>query len=748
MRGFLLFMGAAIMTAQTVQAQAPDYGKEEERLDSVVVSASRAGKNTPVTYTMISGKKLRESSPLNSLPMSLNFQPSVVTSNEGGTGVGYSKMTVRGSKGSQINVTLNGITLNDAESQEVFWVNIPALGNILSSVQLQRGLGTSASGAGAFGASINMSTASVKTEPSGWVDISRGAWNTMTTSAGLSTGLLRHGFYADFVYSKNSTDGYIRNAYGDVQSALAVLGWMGEKNSLRLTYIMGNQHTGITWGGISKSQLEKDRRYNSAGEYYDSFGNVHYYDNETDNYTQHHLQLNYAHQFNQAWTWTTTLNYTKGDGFYDQYKAGKKLTKYGLSSPVEIDGVSYKKGDFITLKSMDNSYYVINSDLRYSKNALKVDMGVSASLYDGDHFGTVKWCSLLGDLEHQWYTNNGLKKDYSAFARAEYSFSDAWTTYLDLQYRGISLDMSGLDDEFSDLKYSTTWSFFNPRAGVTFTPAAGHKAYLSAAMGHREPGRSDIKEVIESNNAGGDRRELSPEKMLDIELGYEYTSSRFAAGVNLYAMEYWDMLLETGRLSSVGYAIKENVGRAWRRGVELYANWSILPQWSVFGNLTLSTNKIKDFTAFVTTYDNMNDWNPTGQLEEHYENTTMLLSPSVISSVGTSVRPFYGYSPLEDLEFSFNGKFVGKRYWDNTACSDRSLPAYFVANASVSQTFKFKTGSNVKLGLYVDNLFNADYCADVWVARYYFEAEKAYSQDEGLFPQAPISCMMRLVYSF
>ena len=182
--------------------------------------------------------------------------------------------------------------------------------------------------------------------------------------------------------------------------------------------------------------------------------------------------------------------------------------------------------------------------------------------------------------------------------------------------------------------------------------------------------------------------------------------------------------------------------------MELYANWSILPQWSVFGNLTLSTNKIKDFTAFVTTYDNMNDWNPTGQLEEHYENTTMLLSPSVISSVGTSVRPFYGYSPLEDLEFSLNGKFVGERYWDNTACSDRSLPAYFVANASVSQTFKFKTGNNVKLGLYVDNLFNADYCADVWVARYYFEAEKTYSQDEGLFPQAPISCMLRLVYSF
>ncbi len=742
-------MCVATLATQIGFAQDNEHDeKVEERLDSVVVTASRAGKNTPMTYSMISGKTLQEQSPLNSIPMSLSLQPSVIASNEGGTGIGYSKLRVRGSKGSQINVTLNGITLNDAESQEVFWVNIPSLANMLSSVQLQRGLGTSASGAGAFGASINMSTTSLYPKAGGRVDISRGAWNTMTTSASIGTGLLANGFYANFAYSKNTTDGYIRNAYGDVQSALAVLGWMNARNSVRLTYLMGNQHTGITWEGISRSALEKDRRYNPAGEYYDSFGNVHYYDNESDNYTQHHLQLNYTHQFNTEWTWTSTLNYTKGDGYYDQYKANKKLTKYGLSSPVIIDGVEYKKGDFITNKNMDNSYYVLNSGLHFLKNAFNMDLGLSASLYDGDHFGSVKWCSLLGDMDHRWYTNNGLKKDISVFVKGEYTFLSHWTAYFDLQYRGISLDMTGVDDEFSDLNYSTKWSFFNPRFGLTFTPAVGHKAYLSAAVGHREPGRSDIKEVIESNNAGGERAELSPEKMLDFELGYEYTSSRFAAGVNFYAMEYWDMLLETGRLSSVGYALKENVGRAWRRGIELSGRWTIIPSWSVYANMTLSTNKIKSFTAYVSKYDNMNDWNPTGQLEEHYDNTTMLMSPSVISSIGTSVRPFAFYAPLSDLEFRFDGKFVGKQYWDNTQSDDRSLPAYFVADASLSKAFKIKGDSTFSLGLYVNNLFNNMYCADAWVARYYFEAEKTYSQDEGLFPQAPMSCMLRAVYNF
>ncbi len=741
-------MGVAILSTPSVWARTSSPDEKEEKLDSVVVSASRAGEKTPVTFTMIHSEQLKSASPLNSLPMTLSLQPSVVSSNEGGTGLGYSKLTVRGSKGSQINVTLNGITLNDAESQEVFWVNIPSLGSILSSVQLQRGLGTSASGSGAFGASINMSTASVGAQPSGWVDITRGAWNTKMTGFGASTGLLPHGLYANFVYSMNTTDGYIRNAFADSQSLLAVLGWMRGNNSLRFTYLMGQQRTGITWEGISQAKLAEDRRYNPAGEYYDAFGNVHYYDNETDNYLQQHFQLNYTHQFSPAISWTTTLNYTDGGGYYDQYKAEKKLSKYGLSSPVVIDGVSYKKGDFITNKWAASDYYVVNSSLRYSKDALKMDAGVSASLYDGDHYGNVKWCSLLGDLDHEWYRNRGLKKDFSAFARGEYSFASSLTAYLDLQYRLVTLDMSGIDDEFSDLTYSTRWGFFNPRAGLTFTPAAGHKAYVSAALGHREPGRSDIKEVIESNNAGVEKSELRPEEMLDLELGYEYKGETFAAGVNLYAMEYWDMLLETGKLSSSGYAIKENVGRAWRRGVELTAAWSPCPVVSLSGNLTVSDNRIREFHAYVSKYDNMNDWNLVGQLDEKYENTAILLSPALIGALSLNVNPFAYYSPLSDLQLSLNGKYVGKQYWDNTGNDERSLPGYFVADASISHTLHFREGNSLQLGVYVDNLLNAKYSANAWVARYFFVTENTFSQDEGLFPQAPVSCMLRAVYKF
>lgn len=722
-----------------------------EKLDSAVVLSSRAGESTPVTFTMMNSKELKSAAPLKSLPMTLALQPSVVSVNEGGTGLGYSKLTVRGSKGSQINVTLNGITLNDPESQEVFWVNIPSLNSMLSSVQLQRGLGTVANGAGSFGASINMSTNAVHSEPYGSFEYARGAWNTSMTTVSAGTGRFANGFYADFTYSKNTTDGYIRNAWADVQSAMAVVGWIGERNSLKLTYLMGKQHTGITWEGIPLAMIDKDRRYNPAGEYYDALGNVHYYGNESDNYLQQHVQLTYTHLFGEKWFWNTTLNYTDGLGFTESYKTGKELTAYGFDSPVVIDGVEYKKGDFVTQKYLNNSYYVLNTNLRYDGGRLKAVAGLSGYIYDGAHYGDIIWSNLLGgDIENptHWYENSGLKKEISAYLRGEYALSRSLTAYAELQYRLLSLDMKGLDDEFSDMAYSTKWPFFNPRAGITFAPGKGHKAYASVALGHREPGRSDIKEVIESNNAGAAKAELKPETMLDFELGYEYTSSKFAAGINLYAMEYWDMLLETGKLSDSGYAIKENVGRAWRRGVELSACWKIIEEFELFGNMTFSDNRIRNFTAYVTRYDNMDDWNVTGQIEEKYSNTPILMSPSLVGALGVNARPFAGVEKWKDLLITFSGKYVGRQYWDNTASADRSLPAYLVADASVSNDFTMPNGNVLRLGLYVNNLFNAKYCGDAWVNRAYFDAEQQNYQEEGLYPQAPISCMLKLTYSF
>lgn len=729
-----------------------------ERLDSVVVSASRAGDKTPITFTMIGREELRTFNPIHSLPMNLALQPSVVTWNEGGTGLGNSTMTVRGSKGSQINVTLNGITLNDAESQEVFWVNIPSLTGLISSVQLQRGLGTSANGSGAFGASVNMNTASVSARPFADADFSAGSWNTCMTRVAAGTGRGKSGFYAHATYSRGLTDGYIRNAKVESRSAFAVLGWMNERNSLRLTYLMGDQRSGITWNGISRANYAIDRRYNDAGEYKDEYGNVRYYDNQIDAYNQHHLQLNYTRAFSNVLFWTTTANYTRGYGYDEYYKPGRALGEFGFPSPLTgLDGREHEKADLIYRKKMGNHLYVLNSDLKFSGERLVLTGGVYCSRYLGDHWGEMLWNQVLGDsydyasmnAARAWYSNNAVKQEASGFARGEYAILPRLTIYADLQLRRIDLDMIGADDDAASIDYVAKWTFFNPRAGFHFDLGEGHQIYLSAAFGHREPGRSDIKE-----NVKGILSPIEPEKMLDLEAGWQYASERYSTSANLYLMEYWDMLLETGRLSTSGYAIKENVPRGWRRGIELTASWLPTDLFRVDANASFSVNRLKNFTAHVDRFDHdwISDanpgWNKMEQARETYSKTTMLLSPSIVSMLRCSCTPFkrVARGSLKTTTLSLDGKYVGKQYWDNTANADRCVPAYFVSNLSVCHEFDLGTG---KLGLagYVNNLFNRTYYASAWVYRAVFAEGGAY-QEEGLYPQPPINFLLKLSYRF
>ncbi len=731
-----------------------DDGDKVEKLDSVIVSASRAGKKTPVTFTMVGKDELSGANPINSLPMVLSLQPSVVTFNEGGTGLGNSAMTVRGSKGSQINVTLNGITLNDAESQEVFWVNIPALPTLINSVQLQRGLGTSANGSGAFGASVNMSTASVSADPFASMDVSVGSWNTFATTVTAGTGLTKSGLYFNIAYSRDYTDGYIRNAWVKSQSLFGVLGWMKGNNSLRLTYLMGDQHSGITWNGIDLSMYEENRRYNDSGEYYDANGNVKYYDNESDNYRQHHIQLNYTHQFSDALTWSTTLNYTRGDGYDEYYKASKKFSKYLSPDYIaaNMPGQGSKKSDFIIRKSMGNDYFVFNTDVRYRTDVLNLTAGLNASHYFGDHFGTMLWNSVLGDgFDYDkfnegyknWYYNDADKNDASAFVRAEYQPVEWLTAFADLQYRYVGLDMRGPDDDFESVAYKNNWNFFNPRAGVTASWAPEHKAYASVALGHREPGRGDIKENVK----GSDINPIKPERMLDFEVGYEYSSSKLSASANIYMMEYWDMLLETGRLSSSGYAIKENVPRSYRRGLELAAAWKAAPWLRLDANTTLSLNKIENYTAYVQEIDEWWDELGTTQAFE-YGKTTMLMSPSVTGMVQVSVNPFVNASnSLKTTSLSINGKFVGKQYLDNTGREEMAVPSYFVSNLSLTHEFKLNSGF-LGLSAYVNNLLNSEYYASGWRWEYVYQGTRDMETGVGVYPQATRNFMVKVSYRF
>ena len=707
-----------------------------ERLDSVVISASRAGEKTPVTYTSVGRKALQAADPSASLPMVLELTPSVVTWNEGGTGLGNSSMTIRGSKGSQINVTLNGITLNDAESQEVFWVNIPALTGLLASVQVQRGLGTSANGAGAFGASVNMSTALVQPDPSFRAQFSAGSFGTRMASVAGSTGRLPGGWYMHMAWSTGHTDGYIRNALVDASSAYAVLGWMSGKRSVRLTWLMGSQRSGITWDGISLAQYAKDRRYNGAGKYLDDEGNVQYYPNQTDNYRQHHLQLNYTRAFGAQLSWSNTLDYTRGDGYDESYKVDKDLADYGYAGTLPA-----ASSDMIYRKRMDNDLWCLNSSLRYRSAPLDVTAGVYLSHYRGGHWGEMLWVKALEGAPagscswNGWYDNRGRKLDGSAFIRAEWRPTAWLTAYADLQYRAIRYHLTGSDDDWRSyganpadlLDYARVWRFFNPRLGATAVWGP-HKAYLSAAIGQREPGRGDIKE-----NVKGVVNPIVPEKMLDVELGYGLTLERFTASANLYLMEYKDMLLETGLLSSSGYAIKENVPRAWRRGVELALAWQPLRWLRLDGNATLSMNQIADYTAYVPYSDNSGK-----QLAVHYGRVTMLMSPS---AVGMARLQFF---PWKGGDVAFSAKYVGKQYIDNSMREDLVVPAYWTAALQVSHAFPF----GLTLALHVNNLLNRLYYASGWRWQSYNAAADRIDPSLYVYPQAPLNALLSASFSF
>ena len=396
---------------------------------------------------------------------------------------------------------------------------------------------------------------------------------------------------------------------------------------------------------------------------------------------------------------------------------------------------------------MDNSYAVLNSSLKYKSDKVDLAGGVYLADFDGDHFGRVIWDSVDKDIDHEWYRYNGRKKEATSFARAEYRAASWLTAYAELQYRLLWLDMGGIDDEFSDLSFQRNWGFFNPRAGLT-GKWGPHKAYTSFAIGHREPGKSDLKEQIESANAliaAGQKGEvtLRPERMYDTELGYEFAGTAFSGGVNLYSMEYRDMLLETGKLSDSGYAIKENIDRSWRRGVELSAAWKPAEWVTVNGNLTLSTNKIKDYTYYEDTNDDAVNWTFVGKTRVDCGTVTMLMSPSCTGMAGLEFKPLAGH----DLVLGLTAKYVGRQYWDNTQNDDLCIPAYYVVDCRAEYGMPLWKG-RMTIGVYCNNLLNRDYYADAWVYRALFADGSPEYIEEGLFPQALRNYSIKLALAF
>ena len=627
-----------------------DPSEVTDRIDSTVVVASRAGRDTPIPNVTIDKEELRLPNPSYSLPLSISGLPSVVSAGEGGTGIGYTSLRIRGVPGSQTIVSLNGIALNDAEDQEVFWANIPSLSNYLGSVQVQRGLGTTVSGPGAFGAAVNMLTDSAADRPSGGASLSYGAFHTFTSSVRASTGVLKCGFYADAAFSYNSTDGYRYGAFGNVYSVFANLGWKGARDEVRATFLHGNQRTGITWEGISQEQYERDRRFNPA-------------EGNTDNYRQSHFQLNWKHRFLPSLDSDVTLNYTDGYGYYE-YSPRRDI--------------------------QDNGLWVLRAELKYKTRALSMSGGVYLSSYEGDHIGR--------SGESELYSNKGAKREADAWVRAEWApwYFRGSSLYADLQYRGLVHRMNGPDEYGQVLAYDRTNSFFNPRVGANVKLSAKNNLFVSAALGHREPSRSDIQSSLLAAGSSG----LKPEKMLDFELGHRFEGYIWKASATVFAMEYFDMLVETGYVDMGGYAIKRNVDNAFRRGVELAGELDCR-LFKIEGNISLSSNKIRDVGDII-------------------------MSPAVVGMLRWTQLLW------TNGKLSLGGKLVGDQYWQNGGSSDCRIPAYCVFDFMLRHDFIFVPG--LSAALYVDNLFNH---------RYY-----AYANMTGVFAQPPINCMFRLEYSF
>jgi iron complex outermembrane receptor protein len=708
------------------------------KLDSIVVEAWRAGKNTPVSHSELNPREVRSISPVHSIPMALSLMPSVVTTTEGGNGLGYSSMRVRGSDGSRTNVTINGIAMNDAESQEVFWVNIPAFSTFIQDIQLQRGVGTSTNGPGAFGASLNLRTLYTTPEAYGMAETGVGSYNSFSATIGAGTGLTRSGLSFDVRYSRSLGKGYIRNAKSDLLSLFATAGWFKGKTAIRLNYIYGDQSTGITWEGISREMMESDRRFNPAGLYYDQAGNIKFYDNETDNYTQHHIQAIFTRELADGLTWNSVLHYTDGKGYYENYKGNKRFSDYGL--PVQIiNGEEYNKSDVIIRQSLANDYYAASSTLQYTIDRVRATAGVSYSYYDGSHFGNMIWAMWKQNIpdNYMWYQNNGYKGDLSAFTRAEISVGKSLIVFADLQYRNIGYSLRGDDKDFVALDYDMNYNFFNPKAGLTYNWGRS-RFFASASIGRKEPGRTDIKESIKAGKAGL----IKPERLLDIEAGYSFTSDKIVLSANLYLMEYKDQLVPTGRLSETGYVIKENVPVSFRRGVELAAAWSPFTFMRLDGNLSLSLNKIRNYTHWTDLYDNQDEWNPLPQTSQFFSSTNLPFSPS---SVGMGMITFL---PSSNSSLSFYGKHVGKQFYDNTSSNDRTIPTYFVMGFKGMKSFKIRGTSQLELGIYIDNLLNRKYFSNAWVYMAKFADGSSPYVEEGLYPQAGINFMFKAAFRF
>ena len=648
------------------------------QLDAVLVSAVRVTSKTPVTFSNMSKEELAARNLGQDIPILMNYLPSVVTTSDAGNGLGYTGIRVRGTDATRVNVTINGIPYNDSESHGTFWVNMPDFASSVQSLQLQRGVGTSTNGAGAFGASLNMLTDSYAHKASGEISSSAGSFNTFKNTVKFSTGLLNDHFELAGRLSMLKSDGYVDRASSDLKSYFLQGTYVGKTTLIKAITFGGTEKTYQSWNGIDATTLEIDRTFNSAGMFTDEFGNSRYYDNETDNYQQDHYQLHWNEKVSDNWSTNLAFHYTKGKGYYENYKEDADMADYGLE-PVGVVNTT----DLIRQKWLDNDFYGTTFSANYKVDKLDVILGGGWNRYEGDHFGKVIWAryASTSELGDHYYDDFSTKNDGNVFAKVNYQLFEKLSVYGDLQYRNVQYKANGWDTGLVD----DNFNFFNPKAGLTFDVNEQNALYFSYAVANREPNRTDYE--------GGS--DVKSEKLNDYELGWRFKSSKVQVNSNVYYMKYKDQLVLTGELDDVGAPIRKNSGDSYRLGLEVDATIQFAEKWSISPNFTWSSNKNVDFVS-----------DASGSLV-NLGDTNIAYSPDFIAG------NILTFTPLKPLRISWLSKFISDQYLNNINDESGKLKDYFVND--LNATYEIKMNSvfkSIVFNVLVNNMFNVDYVSN------------------------------------
>jgi len=721
---------------------------QDIKFEEVHVIATRAKENSATTFKTLNKADIEKSNLGQDIPFLLNQTPGVVIGSDAGAGIGYTNMTIRGSDNERINVTLNGIPLNDAESMGSFFVNLPDFASSTESIQIQRGIGTSTNGSAAFGASLNIQTDALEEKPYLEFNNSFGSYNSWKNTLKTGSGLIANKYAFNARLSRISSDGYVDRASSNLKSFYVDAGMFTDKHTLKATVFSGKEKTYQAWYGLAEplftgnrerieeyadnlwlSGDERERFLNGDRKY-----NYYTYDNQTDNYTQTHSHLNYSYRPSEKVTINTALHYTRGAGYYEEFKPMAKLEHYGIDPILEND-VVIKETNLVRRRWLDNHFYGLTYSLLYRpSNNLNFTFGGAYNQYKGDHYGEVIWADKVASdkLSGKYYFNDANKNDFNFFAKADYRIDNILFN-IDVQYRNILYNGKGNDDDIKNLKFDDKHNFINPKAGITYFLDNNSNLYASYAFASKEPTRNDYVE----NPTG---QFPKAEKMQDIEAGYRFRNDNINIGANAYAMFYKDQLIPTGTLNNVGSALRMNVDKSYRIGFELDGSWRIHSKFIWSATAAISQNKIKDFIEQIPIYD---DNFTVVNFESITHNTSIIAkSPALVLSNN------FTYKPIEVLSFSFLSKYISRIYLDNTSKKNRSIAPSFVNNFQAVYTFSAFGIKKIDLNLMINNIFNEKYATSGYTYSSIMQSVGKREYFNFYYPQAETNAMLGLNIRF